>query len=62
VGVFTPAAFASRSPVRPTQSWFCTVTAQHGVEYRREDVGPIRKLDLPRETFLVNGALPRPAP
>lgn len=56
----SPAAFAARSP-RALQSWFCTVTAQLGVEYRRQDVGAVRRVDFRRADFLVGGALPRPA-
>lgn len=62
IGLFTPAAFASKSPVRPMQNWFCTVTAHLDVEYRREDVGSIRKVDFPKTVFLVGGSLPHPAP
>jgi hypothetical protein len=60
VGLFTPAAFAARSP-KKLQNWFCTVTAQRGVEYRRQDVGTVLQVDFRRASFLVGGALPRPA-
>jgi len=60
VALFTPAAFAAKSP-RKLQSWFCTVTAQLGVEYRRQEVGEVRQVDFRRAGFLVGGALPRPA-
>jgi len=61
IGLFTPTAFASKNPVRPMQNWFCTVTAQLDVEYRREDVGAVRKFDFPKTSFLVAGSLPHPA-
>jgi hypothetical protein len=61
VGLFTPAAFASRSPLRPAQNWFCTVTAQRDVEYRRQGVAGVQKCDFPDGTFQVDGALPHPA-
>ncbi len=61
IGLFTPAAFATRNPVRPMQNWFCTVTDRLDVEYRREDVGAVRAFDFPKATFLVGGSLPHPA-
>lgn len=60
LALFTPAAFAAKRPLR-TQAWFCTVTAQRGVEYRRVDVGPVQKVSFERAVFLVDGVLPLPA-
>ena len=62
VGVFTASAFSSTSPLSTMQTWFCTVTPQRDVEYRREDVGAVRSFIFPRSGFLVGGLLPRPAP
>ncbi len=59
--LFTPAAFAGKSPLRPAQNWQCTVTAQEDVEYRRHGVGAVERVDFPRATFLVDGKLPHPA-
>lgn len=61
IGLFTPAAFASRSPMRPAQNWFCTVTARGEVEYRRQGVGAAQRVSFPPATFLVGGKLPHPA-
>jgi hypothetical protein len=60
VALFTPAAFAAKAPLRPAQSWQCTVTAQEDVEYRRMGVA-VERVDFPRATFLVDGKLPHPA-
>jgi hypothetical protein len=61
VALFTPAAFASRSPLKPAQGWLCTVTAQEEVEYRRQGVVELERVVFPRTAFLVGGKLPRPA-
>ena len=61
VALFTPAAFASRSPLRPLQNWQCTVTAQQEVEYRRQGIGAVERVVFPRAAFLVGGKLPQPA-
>ena len=61
VGLFTPAAFASKSPLRPAQNWQCTVTAQQDVEYRRQGVAGVERVAFSRATFLVGGELPSPA-
>jgi hypothetical protein len=61
VGLFTPAAFASRTPLRPAQNWQCTVTAQEDVEYRRQGIVEVERVDFTRATFLVDGRLPTPA-
>jgi RES domain len=61
IGLFTPAAFAGKSPLRPAQNWQCTVTVQEDVEYRRHGVGAVERVDFPRATFLVDGKLPHPA-
>ncbi len=61
VGLFTPAAFAGRAPLGPAQNWQCTVTAQEDVEYRRQGIAAVERVDFPRATFLVGGKLPTPA-
>jgi hypothetical protein len=61
VGLFTPAAFSARHPLRPVQSWLCTVTAQEDVEFRRQEVTRVERVEFPRAAFLVDGRLPRPA-
>ncbi len=61
LGLFTPAAFAARTPLRPAQNWQCTVTAQQDVEYRRQGVAGVERVDFPCATFLVDGELPQPA-
>ncbi len=61
LGLFTPAAFAARTPLRPAQNWQCTVTAQEEVEYRRQGVGAVERVLFPRPAFLVDGKLPQPA-
>ncbi len=61
VALFTPAAFASKSPLKPAQNWLCTVTAQEEVEYRRQGVVELERVVFPRQAFLVGGKLPTPA-
>jgi hypothetical protein len=61
VGLITPAAFAARNPLRPAQSWLCTVTAQEDVEFRRQGVATVERVEFPRATFMVDGKLPHPA-
>ena len=61
IALFTPAAFASKSPLRPAQNWQCTVTAQEEVEYRRQGTGDMERVVFPRGAFLVDGKLPQPA-
>jgi len=61
IALFTPAAFASKSPLRPAQNWQCTVTAQEEVEYRRQGIGAVERVVFPRAAFLVDGKLPGPA-
>lgn len=59
LAVFSPEAFARRSPVRE-QRWAGAVAAE-GVELRREDLGAEERLAFPRRVFLVGGRLPAPA-
>lgn len=61
VGLFSPAAFASRAPLATPETWYCTVTAAHDVEFRHERALGIDKEVFPRSTFLIDGALPAPA-
>jgi hypothetical protein len=61
VGLFTPAAFASRNPLRLPETWLCTVTAAHDVEFRHERISGIASVGFRRSEFLVKGALPAPA-
>ena len=61
LGLFTPAAFSARAPLRPAQNWQCTVTAEEDVEYRRQGAGSSERVGFPRATFLVDGKLPQPA-
>jgi hypothetical protein len=61
VGVFTPAAFASRRPAGPSETWRCTVNAAGDVEVARQDVVDVRRWLFPRAGFLVRGRLPAPA-
>ncbi|WP_018231671.1 RES family NAD+ phosphorylase [Thioalkalivibrio thiocyanodenitrificans] len=56
--LFTPGALASRRP-RNQEQWTCE-TAGERVSFLRDAGGQLRT--LPLERFLVNGALPRPAP
>lgn len=61
IGLFTPAAFAARAPLQPAQNWQCTITAQEDIEYRRQGVAAVERVDFPRAVFLVDGKLPHPA-
>jgi hypothetical protein len=61
VGVFTPAAFASKRPVGPAETWHCTVTAERDVELVRRDPVDVRRFRFARGIFLVRGRLPAPA-
>ncbi len=60
VGLFTPAAFASRQPLR-METWLCTITAAHDVEFRQERVASIASFGFPRQVFLVDSVFPMPA-
>ena len=55
--LFNPAALAGRAPRRQV-SWTCETTAER-VSWREQ--GAYEVVALPRETFLVEGALPAPA-
>ncbi len=57
VALFTPSALGSNKP-DILDEWFCT-TAANNVTYYSRTGGGIRK--FPLATFLVDGALPRPA-
>jgi hypothetical protein len=61
VAVFTPAAFASRRPLGAAETWSCTVTAAHDVEFTRQDLVDVRRYRFARDVFLVRGRLPSPA-
>jgi len=61
VGLFTPAAFGARRPLRAPETWHCTLTAAHDVEFRHEGVACVATVEFPRRTFLVKGAFPAPA-
>ncbi len=59
VGLFTPAALASRRPSVP-ESWRCVMT-KDGVEVTKEDVFRTASFAYPRKVFEVDGRLPAPA-
>jgi hypothetical protein len=61
IGVFTPAAFASRRPKPATQNWYCTVTSAGDVEFTRHDVVHLSRLKFEAANFTVKGAIPLPA-
>lgn len=61
VALFSPAAFARKRPLRPPQTWYCTVTASRDVSWMREDVSGLVKHEFPRSSFLVDGRFPAPA-
>jgi len=60
VALFTPAAFASRGPLRAPETWHCTITGAHDAEFRRLGVARVETVVFPRSTFLVKGMLPAP--
>lgn len=61
VGVFTPRAFAAKSPSpRALATWHCSTTRAQ-VVFRRRDLLHDRSLVFSRDDFTVGGALPRPA-
>jgi hypothetical protein len=59
VGVFTPAAFASRRP-RELQTWHSAAT-RAAVDIAKHDYFSRTGFRFLREAFLVDGALPHPA-
>ncbi len=59
VAVFTPEAFARRTP-SPDQKWLCTVAAS-GVAFTKADLLRRERIAFSRQVFLVDGKLPRPA-
>lgn len=60
--LFTPMAFALRSPLGPAATWTCTVTARRDVSWLRSVVSGLERYEFPLATFLVDGKLPAPAP
>lgn len=59
LGLFTPAAFASRRPDSP-QTWYCVATREV-VELSRRDLLERGAFRFPRERFELEGELPAPA-
>ncbi len=60
VGIFCEAAFGAAKP-RSLQTWHCTAT-RHQVELVQRDYFHSSAFTFPRDMFLVDGALPSPAP
>ncbi|MPY88933.1 MAG: RES domain-containing protein [Luteitalea sp.] len=60
VGIFSPAAFGTAKP-RGMETWRCTATRDR-VELMKRDYFEQSALTFRRETFLVDGTLPAPAP
>jgi len=60
VALFTPAAFAWKGPLRAPETWHCTITAAHDVEFRHEGIVRVDLAEFPRSDFLVKGLLPSP--
>jgi hypothetical protein len=61
LGVFSPRAFAARSPERPYQAWHCTASKAR-VRFRRRVGLSVREgFSFERGVFLVGGELPHPA-
>ncbi len=60
VGIFSAAAFGTAKP-RSLQTWHCTATRQR-VELIKRDYFESSAFTFPRQLFLVDGALPAPAP
>lgn len=60
MGLFTPRAFAAMRP-RAAQSWH-SVATKSAVELSRRDLFTSERWRFPREEFVVEGALPAPAP
>lgn len=61
VGLFTPRAFAAPTPLATPETWYCTITAAHDVEFRHERATGIDTVEFRRGAFLVRGRLPAPA-
>jgi hypothetical protein len=61
IGLFTPAAFASKKLLGPPETWTCTVTAALDVSFIKVEVGSLRTEEFRYGDFLVGGVLPRPA-
>jgi hypothetical protein len=59
IGAFTPAVFGKGKP-RDFETWHCTATRAVVEIAKRDYFGPDVQV-FPRETFLVDGALPAPA-
>jgi hypothetical protein len=62
IGLFSPNAFAKKKPIGVSQTWNCTVTTSGDVAFDRETVGGVERVFFRRSDFLVDGALPSPAP
>jgi hypothetical protein len=60
VVLFTPKAFSRKKP-GPLQTWNCFAT-RTSVELTRDDIAGPTVHSFARSAFLVDGALPRPAP
>lgn len=60
VALFSPRAFGASVPETP-EAW-TGVADRNGVEFTKKDFFARRTLRFPREDFLVQGALPAPAP
>ena len=60
VALFTPRAFAAKRPTG-LETWICTASRER-VEFQRKDFFARGVKAFERATFLVDGALPAPAP
>lgn len=60
VGLFTPRAFAARSPDTPI-TWLCLANRER-IEFLRKDALARTSFVFERPSFLVGGRLPQPAP
>ena len=61
VGLFTPRAFAARSPDPHVKTWKCLVTRGQVVFYRQGLTRPFDERRFDRAGFAVDGRLPAPA-
>jgi hypothetical protein len=61
IALFTPRAFAATTPLATPETWYCTITAAHDVEFRHERATGIDTVEFRRAVFLVRGKLPSPA-
>ncbi|GAG93311.1 unnamed protein product, partial [marine sediment metagenome] len=61
IGLFTPNAFAEKSPLTKSwQTWQCNAT-DNTVEFIRQSVSKRKIITYNIKDFLVNGSLPQPA-